>query len=238
MSADHPFVTVLVPAAGQGRRLGGERKQFRRLGGQPLLVQTLRGLEAHPSVRALVVAAPEAERERIRKDAEAAGVERLSAVVAGGATRQASVQAAFEAAPAETDFVLVHDGVRPFIETAHLDALIQAVATHGAASLAVPATDTMRRGESGRFQETVPRADLYRMQTPQGFTRDLFARALAEASTTATDDVALVQALGAEVHIAEGSPRNIKVTTLADWALAQILWPHWNVGRWTVASEG
>ena len=230
---DSLFVTVLVPAAGQGRRLGGERKQFRLLGGQPLLVQTLRSLEAHPAVQALVVAAPETERERIRQDADAAGIERLVAVVAGGSTRQASVRAAFEAAPAETEIVLVHDGVRPFIETVHLDALIQAVVTHAAAALAVPATDTMRRGEDGRFRETVPRADLYRMQTPQGFTRDLFARALAETAATATDDVALVQALGADVHIVEGSTRNIKVTTPADWALAQILWPHWQAGRWT-----
>lgn len=220
-------VVVLIPAAGRGTRLGGERKQFRTLGGAPLLVQTLRVFGRHPGVGALVVAAPAEHVAAVEDDLRAAALDASVTVTAGGASRQASVRAALEAAPETTEVVLVHDAVRAFVPPDGITAVIAAVRAHGAAALAVPVADTLRRGGSGCFEDTVPRAGLYRMQTPQGFRRAWLAEAHAKAAAdgyAATDDVDLVQRLGHAVRIVEGDARNIKITTPADWALAQMLW--------------
>jgi len=223
-------VVVLVPAAGQGARLGGTRKQFRTLGGQPLLIQTLRAFERHPAVNHVIVAAPP-DRVRDSSDAlQAVGITKLLAVVSGGASRQESVRLALRAAPTTADVILVHDAVRPFVTAAAIETVIDAVRHRGAAALAVPVADTLRRGAKDTFEETVSRADLYRMQTPQGARRALFESAHRQAARdgfTATDDVELVQQLGHDVRIVTGSARNFKITTPEDWALAQQLWPHW-----------
>lgn len=227
-------VAVLIPAAGQGTRLGGNRKQFRRLGGEPLLVQTLRVFERHSEIDYLLVAAPVEATGALETELRRVGLSKLLAVVAGGATRQASVRAVLAAVPADVDVVLVHDAVRPFVEAGHLSAVIKAVRTDGAAALALPVVDTMRYGTEAGFGDTVPRTGLFRMQTPQGFRRDWFEEAHAQAyrqPVQATDDVELVQRIGRSVHIIEGSPRNIKITTPEDWELAQLLWPYWEAER-------
>jgi len=223
-------VAVLIPAAGEGTRLGGRRKQFRRLGGEPLLVQTLRVFERHPDIHYLLVAAPNEATQALEAELRRIGLSKLTAVVAGGATRQESVRAALAVVPAGVDVVLVHDAVRPFVEAAHLAAVIQAVRTEGAAALALPVADTMRYGADAGFGQTISRENLYRMQTPQGFRRDWFEEAHDQANEQhlhATDDVELVQRLGRQVQVVVGSPRNIKITTPEDWELAQLLWPHW-----------
>ena len=223
-------VAVLIPAAGEGTRLGGRRKQFRRLGGEPLLVQTLRVFERHPEVDHLLVAAPTEATEALEVELRRVGLSKLTAVVAGGATRQESVRAALAAVPQDVDVVLVHDAVRPFVEAEHLAAVIRAIRTDGAAALALPVVDTMRYGIEAGFGDSISREGLYRMQTPQGFRRDWFEEAhtlAGEQHLLATDDVELVQRLGRQVKIVVGSPRNIKITTPEDWELAQLLWPHW-----------
>lgn len=227
-------VAVLVPAAGQGKRLGGHRKQFRRLGGQPLLVQTLRVFERHPEVDDLIVAAPAEATSVLEHELKAVGLTKLRNVIIGGATRQASVRAALAAVSPGTDVVLVHDAVRPFVAADKLSEVINAVRARGAASLAIPVVDTVRIGTAGCFGETVPRDRLFRMQTPQGFRRTWLMEAhevAAQMGIRATDDVELVQRLGRSVHIVTGSPRNIKITTPEDWELAKLLWPHWEAAR-------
>lgn len=223
-----PDVAVLVPAAGAGRRLGGAPKQFRLLGSKSLLVQTLDVFESHPDVGALVVAAPASEVERLEETLRAEGLIKLADVVVGGATRQASVEAALAVVPATVEIVLVHDAVRPFVEHEQVRAVIRTVRAHGAAALAVPVADTLRQGtKGGTFGETVPRRGLYQMQTPQGFRRAWLQEAYEAArrdGLTATDDVELVQRLGHAVQIVSGSARNFKITTPADWVLAEALW--------------
>lgn len=227
-------IAVLIPAAGQGTRLGGHRKQFRRLGGEPLLVQTLRVFERHSEIDYLLVAAPAEATKALEAELRRVGLSKLFAVVPGGSTRQASVHAALASVPADVDVVLVHDAVRPFVEAGHLSAVIRAVRTDGAAALALPVVDTMRYGVASCFGKTVPRTGLFRMQTPQGFRRDWLEEAHDQAlgqPVLVTDDVELVQRLGRAVQIIEGSPRNIKITTPEDWELAQLLWPHWEAER-------
>lgn len=225
-------VAVLVPAAGRGIRLGGQRKQFRRLGEASLLVQTLRAFERHADVDSLVVAAPAGEASELEEELHAAGLGKLEAVVEGGATRQASVRAALQAAPLAAGLVLVHDAVRPFVTVEAVTAVIEAAREHGAAALAIPVADTLRRAADGQFGETISRQGLYRMQTPQAFRRAWLEEAHAHAAAAedaqpATDDVELVKRLGRSVRLVEGSPYNFKITTPDDWMLARHLWPHW-----------
>ena len=220
-------VAVLVPAAGQGTRLGGPRKQFRRLGQRPLLVQTLRIFEEHPDVDHIFVAAPAEAVGPLNTELQHAALTKLEAVVPGGATRQASVAAALRVVPSLVDVVLVHDAVRPFVAPHHVAGVVQAVREYGAAALAIPVADTLRIAVGHHFGETIPRESLYRMQTPQGFRRDWFEAAhvaAEQAGYFATDDVDLVQRLGRPVRIVVGSPENVKITTPADWKFAQRFW--------------
>ena len=229
--ADHAHeVAVLVPAAGRGARLGGTRKQFRTLGARPLMAQTLLVFERHPAVGHLIVAVPENEVRDVSEMLQAEGLSKLTAVVSGGDSRQSSVRKALRAVPAPVEVVLVHDAVRPFLRPDHVTRVVEAVRAHGAAALSVPVADTLRRTGDDTYQDTIDRSDLHQMQTPQGFRRawleDAHGAAVQD-GRMATDDVELVQHLDHEVRIVEGSRRNIKITTPADWSLAQQLWPHW-----------
>lgn len=218
-------VAVLIPAAGSGTRMGGERKQFRRLGGDTLLVQTVRRFCTHPEVEHLTIAAPADSIEAIREELASGGLGGHCMVVEGGSTRQASVARALHATPPEHTLILVHDAVRPFVQPEEISAVIAAARLHGAAALAIPVTETMRRASHEYFLETVARHDLYRMQTPQAFRRDWLERAHVHADKLeATDDVEMVQGLGYKVHLVPGSSFNIKITTPDDWAIARALW--------------
>ncbi|MXW64023.1 MAG: 2-C-methyl-D-erythritol 4-phosphate cytidylyltransferase [Bacteroidetes bacterium SB0662_bin_6] len=212
--------------------MGGSRKQYRNLGGVPLLVQTLRVFERHPRVDYIVVAAPAGDADWLASDLHTRGFRKIHTVISGGASRQASVAAALDAAPSigsvssDMDIVLVHDAVRPFVPAECIDAVISAALEEGAASLALPVADTLRAVSRGVFAETVDRERLCRMQTPQAFRRDWLEeahRAARSEERDASDDVALVQDIGRPVVLVEGSALNIKVTTPADYELAGII---------------
>ena len=224
-------VAVLIPAAGRGRRLGGQPKQFRVLGEHPVLVQVLLSFERHPAVGHAVVAAPKDRVAEVTDRVRAEGLGVLTDVVGGGDSRQASVRHALRAVPDPVNRVLVHDAARPFVTANEVRRIVQLVRRQGAAALAVSVADTLRAAEDGAvFGETVPRNHLYRMQTPQGFRRAWLEDAHAAADpddTPATDDVELVQRMGRPVHVVPGSRRNFKITTTSDWSLAQQLWGPW-----------
>lgn len=219
---------VVIPAAGSGSRMGGVPKQFRMLGDAPVLVQTVRAFQQHPAIGPIVVATGaemvgEVQALLSEYDAEAE-------VVFGSATRQASVGQGLAALPAAVEIVLVHDAVRPFIVADRIAAVVDAARTHGAAALAMPVADTLRRGEADGFGATVDRENLWRMQTPQAarldLLRDAHARAVAD-DYLGTDEVELLQRIGQPVHRIVGDARNLKLTHPEDWAVAQALWPVW-----------
>lgn len=211
--------------------MGGERKQLRRLGDAPVLVQTLRVFERHPAVRALVVAGPVGEAEDLAAELRACGLTKLHRVVEGGATRQDSVGRALVAVPPEIALVLVHDAVRPFLPQEALGRVIEVARAAGAAALAIPVADTLRHAEGEAFAETVPREGLWRMQTPQAFALDLLREAHDRfGDVQGTDEVELVRRLGHPVRLVPGSALTFKITTPADWALAEALWPVWSGG--------
>jgi 2-C-methyl-D-erythritol 4-phosphate cytidylyltransferase len=223
-------VAVLIPAAGEGSRLGGRRKQFRLLGGRPVLVQTLMAFERNPEVQHIIVATPAEAVVPLRDELTAVGITKLFAVVPGGETRQASVLAALESTTEETDVVLVHDAVRPFVPQEMLAELIHTVRKFGAGSLAIPISDSVRRGDGTVFGESVDRDGLYRMQTPQGFRRAWLQKAHELAAADgyfANDDVELVQRAGYDVQLVTGSPVNEKITTQEDWDRAVRFWSSW-----------
>ena len=222
-----PLVGVVLPAGGAGLRLGGAPKQFRLLGGAPVLVQTLRAFARHPAVGPLAVAVPAASVSVTRSMLKDVDIQ--ARVVAGGATRAASVWNGIAALPVAVETVLVHDAVRPFVTDDLITRVIAAVGEFGAAAAAMPVADTLRMAQSGRFGATVDRSALWAMQTPQGATRALFARAYAIAGDEApTDEAGLLGLAGVAVHVVEGDARNAKVTTPSDWALAEALWPMWS----------
>ncbi len=223
-------VAVLIPAAGEGTRLGGRRKQFRMLGKKPVLIQTLDVFERHPDVHHIIVATPAEAVRPLRQELRRVGITKLRSVVSGGTTRQDSVAAAMAACPDSVGVVLVHDAVRPFVRLSQVSEVIAAARTHGAGALAIPVADTVRRGSQGIFGKTVDREGLMRMQTPQGFRRDWFTEAhqrAREMKQPATDDVDLVQQLGHSVLMVDGGELNVKITTPEDWERAIHFWPMW-----------
>ena len=233
-SPAQPSVGVVLPAGGSGLRLGGERKQYRLLGGAPVLVQTARAFCGHPEVAALVVVAPASDVADVGRMLAGFGVS--AEVVAGGATRAASVACGLAALPEPVETVLVHDAVRPFVAPELIARVAAAVRAHGAAAAAVRVSDTLRRGAGDWFAETVERDGMWAMQTPQGAGRDVLRAACAASGTllgdaAPTDEAGLLARAGTPVAIVEGDTRNVKVTTPADWALACALWPAWVAGR-------
>ena len=217
-------VGVVLPAGGAGARLGGEAKQFRRLGDAPVVVQTLRAFALHPEVGPAVIAVPAGEEAATAAMLAEFGAE--AAVVAGGPSRQDSVVNGVAALPEAVRLVLVHDAVRPFVSHEVISRVVGGVRESGAAAAAVPVADTLRRGAGSTFRETVSRDGVWAMQTPQGARRD-WLEAAASGGTPATDEVGLLQSVGHEVRIVEGDTRNLKITRPSDWSLALALWPTW-----------
>ena len=216
-------VAVLVPAAGVGVRLGpGPPKALRDLAGEPLLVHAVRRIAAAPSVRLVVVAAPLAQSAAIRSLlAPVAPV----TVVAGGGTRQESVAAALAAVPAQVPIVLVHDAARALAPPPLIERVASTVRDgHDAVIPVLPLVDTIKEvAADGSVIGTVDRAALRAVQTPQGFRREVLARAHAAAVDALTDDAGLVEKLGVRVHCVPGDERALKITRPADLAVAAAL---------------
>ncbi len=218
-------VGVVVVAAGQGRRAGGDTpKQFREIAGVPMVLRAVRPFAAHPDVAEVAVVLP--------PDIVAAPPAWLGALqgegvrlVAGGIERSDSVAAGLAALAPACGVVLVHDGARPFPSRSTIDAVIAEARAGRAALAAVPVSDTIKEAtEAGRcVARTVPRERLWRAQTPQGFPRALLERALAGRAPGATDDAALVEAMGEPVVLVPDDAANLKVTTEADFILAEAL---------------
>jgi len=222
-------VHVLVPAAGSGSRLSGDtRKQYLELGDQPVLVRTLARLASLPQVTTIHLIVPGEDVAFCRSElVERYHLDKIGAVIVGGAERQDSVRNGLEACGAASqDVILVHDGVRPFFPRDQIGPLVQLAAMEGAALLAIPAQDTIKEVFDGRVRSTLDRRLLWQVQTPQAFRceriREAHRRAHAS-GYTGTDDASLVEWCGWPVAVLPGHPYNIKITTPADLVLARAL---------------
>lgn len=213
--------TAVVAAAGSSLRNGGKDKLTAVLGGETVLCRTLRALDATPSVAELVLVC-RADRVEELSALAARAVTKPFRTVVGGATRGESVLRGVEAASGE--LVAVHDGARPFVSPEEIEAVITAGAESGAAVLACPIRDTVKEAEDGRVVATRDRSRLWCAQTPQVFRRDLLLRGYRlclDRGESPTDDCAAAEAAGASVVIVEGSPKNMKLTTPADFDMAR-----------------
>lgn len=227
-------------AAGRGLRIGGETaKQYLLIAGVPMVLRALRPFTSHPDVRDVVLVLPPddaAQPPAFLSALAAPSVSKSSAIlhstitiVPGGAHRGDSVRAGLSVLSADCTIVLVHDAARPFVDRAVIDAIIGFARQGQGAVPAVPMTDTLKEAtakDGSLIRRTRPRARLWRAQTPQGFPRPVLEEAHARAARyghRATDDAALVEAMGVPVRLVPDSCRNLKVTTRDDLALAELL---------------
>ncbi len=224
-------VSVIIPAAGQSLRMGGDRrKPFIVLGGEPILFRTCRRMAALPGVFEVIVALHPDDLPVIQgglwEEAQAAGI---TLAVAGGKSRAESVWNALEVVSARAELVAVHDAVRPFVSEDTAKALFSTARRRGAAVPVVPMLDTPKRVEGDVILSTPPRVGLMRAQTPQVFQSDLLIEAFEYAMQTGglseriTDDSQMVEALGKEVAAVYGNDLNMKITTPADVRMAEVL---------------
>ncbi len=234
-----PKVMAIVVAAGSGSRFGGDLpKQFLVLRNQPLVIHAVRRFENTEEVDEIVVVVPEAFIAETEELVRRFRLHKVGAVVAGGARRQDSVANGIRAlSPRASDLVLVHDGVRPFVDAQQIRDVIVQCRKHKAAVLAVQPKDTVRRSSGGLvFDRTLDRTALWLIQTPQAFTAGLLKKGLALAEKrhlTVTDEAALVERLGVKARIVRGSYDNIKVTTKEDLELARLIDERWSVSERT-----
>jgi len=231
-------VVALVLAAGRGERFGGDvPKGFTPLAGRSLLAHSVLALAASPEIDRILPVVPPDDAERLAAcRAELAGVEKLLEPVIGGAERQDSMRAGLAAVPEGTTFVAVHDAARPLVRPSLVSRVVGVAREHGAALLAVPVPDTLKRAVDGVVVETPDRREYFRAQTPQVFRIDLLREGLAKAEAAGlvvTDDAGLVEALGVPVHLVMGDPENLKITVASDLAAAEALLarrrPEWEI---------
>lgn len=222
---------AIIPAAGSGSRFGGQTpKQFLEIAGAPIIIHTLRRFDSCEAIGAIIVALQASEISSFEESLSGFEFRKPVRLVPGGAERSDSILNALEAAREfDPELVAVHDAVRPFITPAQISAVLARAGEAGAAILALPATDTIKEVEGGIIRRTIDRRLIWRAQTPQAFRYEMLLRANAEAraaglpSSLTTDDSLLVENLGLEVAVVEGSAHNIKITTPEDFILAQRL---------------
>jgi 2-C-methyl-D-erythritol 4-phosphate cytidylyltransferase len=219
---------ALVLAAGRGERLGHALpKGLVPLAGRPLVLHALVALEAVAELERLIPVLPaDALHRYAQAIAGGAGLRKLAPPVAGGRERQDSVRAGLAALPPGVELVAVHDAARPFVRPEAVRRVVEAARATGAAILAAPVRDTIKRVRAGRVVETPRRAECWAAQTPQVFRVEILREALAKAEAEGvigTDDAQLVEALGVEVRVVAGDPDNLKITGPEDLALAELL---------------
>ena len=224
-------IAAIVPAAGLGTRMGAELpKQFLELDRVPLIIFTLRRLVACSEITEFIIATRgdiAAVQDKIAK----AQLGRPARVVQGGDTRQQSVANALAQVDPNTEMILVHDAVRPFVTSEQLDRVITEARARRAAILGIPAIDTVKEVKRASLPEdvalisaTIPRERIVLAQTPQVFSYALLREAFRKAQQddfTGSDEAALVERLGQEVFVVLGSERNLKITRPADMDLAR-----------------
>ena len=223
------WISAIVPAGGRGVRMGSNvPKQFLALGDVPLLVHALQTFESCSIISEIVLVVPEDDCAYCHDHiVPIYGLKKISRVVGGGRRRQDSVLNGVQVTNPTSDIVVVHDAVRPFVTERMIADVVKAARKHGAAIVAIPLRDTVKRVNfDGLIEETLSREKLWAAQTPQAFQRDILLRAHEQGETDgvdATDDAFLVERMGLPVGIVQGSFDNIKVTRPEDLQMGQAI---------------
>ena len=216
-------VWAVLAAAGRGERLGSDRpKAFARLGGRPLLAESLERLEGSDWIDFIVIAAPAEWEEPAILLAEELGAGKVSSVVTGGASRSESVREAIAEVADDAAVVLVHDAARPLLPDEVVERVLAPLSEGWDGVVpGLPLGDTVKRVEGDRVVETLPRGELAAVQTPQAFLTSILREALRDDVADASDCASLVEARGGRVKVVEGDRRLLKVTSPEDLAVVE-----------------
>ncbi|MFC2163690.1 2-C-methyl-D-erythritol 4-phosphate cytidylyltransferase [Acidobacteriota bacterium] len=215
-------VSVIIVAAGEGQRFGAP-KQFVPLADKPVLEWCLESFERHVQVAKIILVLI----SDVQKKDYMERYKKVTHVITGGKHRQDSVFAGFNLVdPSETDYVLIHDGVRPLVSHDLISRVIHAAKKSGAAIPVIPVNDTVKLIEGDKILDTLDRTKIRRVQTPQGFSYQVLRTALSRARDEeyfGTDEAILVERMGGEITLVDGDPKNIKITTPEDLRIAEAL---------------
>ena len=218
------YCGAVIVAAGSASRMGGIDKVMAPLGGEPMILRTVRAFEDCVTVKEIVIVTRE---DLMGPIAElCSGFTKIRSVVQGGSSRQESVKLGLLAFSKEVRLAAVHDGARPLVSGELIDKVIRAAHSYGAAAPAIPMKDTIKVFEGGFIAATPDRSTLRAVQTPQVMDRDLLLGALEKAEQDGialTDDCSAVEHIGMRVRLVEGEERNLKVTTPLDLKIAELL---------------
>ncbi len=211
-------VEIIVPAAGKGKRFGGDTsKQFLPLAGIPIIVRTVSNLIASPLINGGVIVFSEEDiRFAEKMFLQIQGFQEKFKIITGGNKRQDSVYNGLQALPDNTDIVLVHDGVRPFLNNEIIERCVSGAKEFRACIAAVPVTDTIKKVVNGKIIATLDREELWHAQTPQAFKYSVLKKVHEKATQMkhyTSDEASLFEWAGNDVFIVEGHERNIKITT-------------------------
>jgi 2-C-methyl-D-erythritol 4-phosphate cytidylyltransferase len=227
------YITAIILAAGKGLRLNsGVPKPLVKINSQPIIIYCLKIISRHPFIRDIVVVVNAEIRNKIIKAIKRHRIGKIIRVVAGGRRRQDSVYRGLGAIDKRTDLVLIHDGVRPFITGGIITSVIKKAKDTGAAIVGVPVKATIKKVQGSRFKaqgnfivkKTLNRDNLWEIQTPQVFRKDLILRAYEKfGNADVTDEAMLLEKLGVKVSAVLGSYDNIKITTPEDLRLAEAI---------------
>lgn len=223
------MVSVIIVAAGSSARMNGVNKQLEKIGDTPVFVMSALKFNKSEKVGEIIIAAPEEDMARYEKLARNFGVSKLTAVIAGGETRMQSVRNCLGSVSSKADYIAVHDGARPLIETSEIEKVFADAEKYKAAIAAVPAVDTIKAvGSNGFIESTPARGNLYYAQTPQVFQRKLYLSCLEKAdrkaAENATDDSSILEMCGEYVKVTEISGCNMKITRPEDLIAAEAVY--------------
>lgn len=221
-------VSTIIPSAGYGERMGGVKKPYILLDGKPILFHTLKVFQKCPLINDISIVVAAGDEQKCLDEVLSYGNEKVSQVIAGGSTRQESVFNGLKSLSPDTDLVIIHDCVRPFITNEIISASLDSAVRWGAAIVAVPVKDTIKESDDNLFvSNTLNRQRLWSIQTPQVFKYKIIfhAHLLArERNIQATDDASLVEMLGnCKVRLVMGNYENIKITTPFDLIVASAI---------------
>lgn len=231
-------VSVILPAAGLGLRLKSDiAKPLIPIEGESIIIHTLKNLDDHPLVNEIIVVFNSKDIAKLKELVKQKGIKKVKDVIEGGVTRKDSVKNGLKHLSADTDFVLIHDGVRPFLESEILTKVIDAALKYDAAIVGVPVKSTIKKIKSNNLEvdSTINRDGVWEIQTPQVFKKDLIIKAYNNSDgIEASDDAFLVERLGHRIALVEGSYLNIKITTPEDLILAQAIFKQVNkANQWS-----
>ena len=221
-------VAAIIPAAGKGERLSSKiHKPFIAIEKEPILARILRVFDNSSHIAEIILVINESDLVKARSLVKKNKLKKIKEIALGGKRRMDSVRNGLSLVSEDVDYVIVHDGVRPFLDNKIISSVLEGARTFGAAITCVPVKPTIKEIEKGNFvSATLKRESLIEVQTPQAFKKDILGRAYKKAfddGVDATDDSALVERLGIKVKAVEGSYKNIKITTIEDLKYAKAL---------------